>query len=242
MSMVLCVSSATYAMYSPSDADIQMMDDLAITINTMWDNDPNRLVAIANKIVDILPTLNTNGRAYYVLDWIYDTIDLVIQREREQLAIRMAMMESQPAAPVVPPTETGMDDVDDADHSDMDMDHSDTDDMDDTSSDMNMDDTASATEESTWASIQVDITGNNYSFSESNIYVSLGDTVTINFESTEWTHDWKIDEFDAATDVVTSADGVTSVTFVVDTLGTFEYYCSVGNHRAQGMVGNLVVE
>lgn len=41
---------------------------------------------------------------------------------------------------------------------------------------------------------------------------------------------------------MTSADGVTSVTFVADTLGTFEYYCSVGNHRAQGMVGNLVVE
>jgi len=34
----------------------------------------------------------------------------------------------------------------------------------------------------------------------------------------------------------------TSVTFVADKTGTFEYYCSVGNHRAQGMVGKLIVE
>lgn len=35
---------------------------------------------------------------------------------------------------------------------------------------------------------------------------------------------------------------MTSVTFVADETGTFEYYCSVGNHRGQGMIGKLIVE
>ena len=34
----------------------------------------------------------------------------------------------------------------------------------------------------------------------------------------------------------------TSVTFVANKAGEFEFYCSVGNHRAQGMVGKLIVK
>ena len=223
-------------MYSPSDADVELMDDLAIKINTMGNTDPNRLVAIANKIVEILPTLNSNGRVYYMLEWIYDTIDLVIAREREQLAIKIAMMESGATIPPAP-ADTNTDSS-----STTTTPSAGTTTPAPTDSGTDNSSTTPAPEETTWAAIQVDVTGSNFSFSESTIYVSLGDTVTVNFESTEWTHDWKVDEFDAATEVVTSADGVTSVTFVADTLGTFEYYCSVGNHRAQGMVGNLVVE
>jgi uncharacterized cupredoxin-like copper-binding protein len=32
------------------------------------------------------------------------------------------------------------------------------------------------------------------------------------------------------------------VQFVADKTGTFEFYCSVGNHRQMGMVGTLVVQ
>ena len=223
-------------MYSPSDADVELMDDLAIKINAMGNTDPNKLVAIANKIVEILPTLNADGRVYYVLEWIYDTIDLVIAREREQLAIKIAMMESGATIPPAP-ADTNTDSS-----STTTTPPAGTTTPAPTDSGTDNSSTTPAPEETTWAAIQVDVTGSNFSFSESTIYVSLGDTVTVNFESTEWTHDWKVDEFDAATEVVTSADGVTSVTFVADTLGTFEYYCSVGNHRAQGMAGNLVVE
>ncbi|HEY5714693.1 MAG TPA: plastocyanin/azurin family copper-binding protein [Candidatus Gracilibacteria bacterium] len=48
-------------------------------------------------------------------------------------------------------------------------------------------------------------------------------------------------EFDAATEKV-NTDGETSVTFVADKKGTFEFYCSVGSHRTNGMVGTLIVE
>ena len=53
--------------------------------------------------------------------------------------------------------------------------------------------------------------------------------------------DMVVDEFNAATDKI-SEGGTASVTFVANKKGSFEYYCSVGNHRAQGMVGTLIVE
>ena len=86
-----------------------------------------------------------------------------------------------------------------------------------------------------------DLTGENFSFSESEIRVKKGDTVRINFESVDGFHDWTIDEFAANTDRVNTG-GTASVEFVADKTGTFEYYFSVGNHRAQGIIGNLVVE
>lgn len=85
------------------------------------------------------------------------------------------------------------------------------------------------------------IKGVNHSFDVKEIRVKKGDTVTINFESTDGYHDWAIDEFNAVTEKVQPGTP-TSVTFVADQAGSFEYYCSVGNHRAQGMVGTLIVE
>lgn len=81
----------------------------------------------------------------------------------------------------------------------------------------------------------------NFGYSETELRVKAGDTVTINLTNSEGFHDWVVDEFDAATDRI-QAGGNTSVTFVADEAGVFEYYCSVGSHRAAGMVGNLIVE
>ncbi|MCI0565693.1 plastocyanin/azurin family copper-binding protein [bacterium] len=54
-------------------------------------------------------------------------------------------------------------------------------------------------------------------------------------------HDWKIDEFNAATKK-NHSDETDAIEFVADKTGTFEYYCSVGDHRTRGMKGILVVE
>lgn len=86
-----------------------------------------------------------------------------------------------------------------------------------------------------------DLTGSNYAFSESEIRVNEGDTVTIHFQSEGGFHDWVVDEFDAATEKVRAGEE-TTVTFVANATGSFEYYCSVGDHRARGMVGTLIVE
>lgn len=85
------------------------------------------------------------------------------------------------------------------------------------------------------------VTGVNYAFDVEEMTVTEGDTVTINFSSEDGFHDWVVDAFDAATEKVRPGTP-TSVTFVADQAGTFEYYCSVGNHREQGMVGTLTVE
>lgn len=86
-----------------------------------------------------------------------------------------------------------------------------------------------------------DISGKNFSFDVTEIRVKEGDTVMIHFTSADSFHDLVIDEFNAKTEKVRSG-GMSVVTFVANKKGTFEYYCSVGSHRASGMVGKLIVE
>lgn len=144
--------------------------------------------------------------------------------------------ENEPAA--TSEQDTAMDDDTENDTDDMDSADMDTDADADTllDADMSVDADVSAD-----ADVTVDITGTNYAFDVTEIRVTEGDVVTVNFTSAEGFHDWMVDEFDASTARV-QAGGVTSVTFTADQAGTFEYYCSVGDHRAQGMVGTLVVE
>jgi len=90
------------------------------------------------------------------------------------------------------------------------------------------------------------ITGDHFRFfmngvENSDIKVKQGDKVRIEFSNTEGFHDWKIDEFNAATEQV-GVGKATFVEFVADKKGTFEYYCSVGSHRANGMKGDFIVE
>ena len=73
------------------------------------------------------------------------------------------------------------------------------------------------------------------------LHVKVGQAVQIQFSSTDGFHDWVVDEFNARTEKVNTG-GSTSVTFVADKAGTYEYYCSVGQHRAMGMKGKLIVE
>ncbi|MAZ41143.1 hypothetical protein CL654_03445 [bacterium] len=108
-------------------------------------------------------------------------------------------------------------------------------------SEQNNQENTTANEEEASNEVTFDITGRNFAFNQGEIRVKEGDVVTINFESTDGFHDWVVDEFSAATSRV-STGGKTSVTFTADKTGEFEYYCSVGSHRAQGMVGTLIVE
>lgn len=91
-----------------------------------------------------------------------------------------------------------------------------------------------------------ELTGEDFKFmmegkAAPELRVKEGDTVVINFTSDQGFHDWVLDEFNAATSQV-KAKGSTSVTFVAEKKGIFEYYCSVGQHRANGMAGKLIVE
>lgn len=84
------------------------------------------------------------------------------------------------------------------------------------------------------------VEGENFSFAPSQIEVKEGDTVRITFKNVGGFHDFVIDEFDVATSQF-GAGNEETVEFVADKTGSFEFYCSVGNHREQGMVGTLTV-
>jgi plastocyanin len=84
------------------------------------------------------------------------------------------------------------------------------------------------------------VTGGNFEFTPASMTVKKGDTVRITFMNVEGFHDFVIDEFDVATKQIQGgAEEV--VEFVADETGSFEYYCSVGSHRAMGMKGTLTV-
>jgi nitrosocyanin len=85
------------------------------------------------------------------------------------------------------------------------------------------------------------VTAKNYSFTPSALTVKKGDTVKITLDNADGFHDFRIDEFNVATKKIKGGTQ-DSVQFVADKTGSFQYYCSVGNHRAMGMVGTLVVQ
>jgi plastocyanin len=84
-------------------------------------------------------------------------------------------------------------------------------------------------------------TNQGFAFNPNEIRVKKGDKVKVTYTSQGGTHDWVVDEFNARTKVL-AAGASETIEFTVDKTGTFEFYCSVGNHRAMGMKGKLIVE
>ncbi|HBC73124.1 MAG: Plastocyanin [Candidatus Amesbacteria bacterium GW2011_GWB1_47_19] len=85
------------------------------------------------------------------------------------------------------------------------------------------------------------VEGSNYKFSPATIKVKKGDTVQLTFKSMDAIHDWSLDVFDAATNQIGEGEEE-EIEFVAEKAGTFEFYCSVGNHRQMGMKGKFIVE
>ncbi len=85
------------------------------------------------------------------------------------------------------------------------------------------------------------VTGSNFSFAPSTMTVKKGDAVAITFKNSDGFHDFRIDEFNVATQKI-GAGTEETVRFTADKTGSFEYYCSVGQHRAMGMKGTLIVQ
>ena len=85
------------------------------------------------------------------------------------------------------------------------------------------------------------ITGKNFAFTPSSITVKQGDKVKITFNNINGFHDFVIDEYGIAT-LQKQSPNTEVLEFTADKVGSFEYYCSVGTHRAMGMKGILKVE
>jgi plastocyanin len=87
----------------------------------------------------------------------------------------------------------------------------------------------------------ITITAKDYSFSPTSITVKKGERVQLILSSTQGAHDIKIDGLGVASKTLNTGE-TTSVEFTPTKAGTYEYYCSIGNHRAMGMRGTLIVE
>lgn len=84
------------------------------------------------------------------------------------------------------------------------------------------------------------VKGSNYAFSPSKISVNKGDKVKIIFQDDDGFHDLVIDGYNASTKRLQTG-GTAEIQFVADKTGTFEYFCSVADHREQGMKGTFTV-
>lgn len=85
------------------------------------------------------------------------------------------------------------------------------------------------------------IKGLDFTYDVKEIKVKKGEKIAINFVNTQGFHDLKIDELSVATKQIKAGESEV-VTFTPDKVGTFEYYCSVGKHRQNGMWGKITVE
>jgi plastocyanin len=85
------------------------------------------------------------------------------------------------------------------------------------------------------------VSGKNFSFSPHELRVKKGERVKIVFTSDDGFHDFVVDELSLRTQVLSKGQ-TEEIEFTADTAGSFEYYCSVGNHRQMGMKGTLIVE
>jgi heme/copper-type cytochrome/quinol oxidase subunit 2 len=87
----------------------------------------------------------------------------------------------------------------------------------------------------------VEVEAGSFYYEPNEIRVRQGETVRIVMTSVDMMHDFTIDEL--GVNIPVTKNGETAeVEFTADTLGEFEFYCSVGEHRANGQVGTLIVE
>ena len=87
----------------------------------------------------------------------------------------------------------------------------------------------------------IDVAGSNFTFSKKEIRVKKGAAVAVKFTNNEGFHDFVVEGLNVRTKTLQEGQSET-ITIPTDKTGTYVYYCSVGNHRQQGMEGKLIIE
>jgi plastocyanin len=100
--------------------------------------------------------------------------------------------------------------------------------------------TESATDESAMQPA-ITVEAGGFYFKPNQIRVKQGEKVKITISNKGGVHDFVIDELNVKTEMI-QGGASTTVEFTPTKKGTFEFYCSVGNHRQMGMKGTLIVE
>jgi plastocyanin len=89
---------------------------------------------------------------------------------------------------------------------------------------------------------EIQVIGSEYSYEPSSIGLNEGDKARLTFRNVgRLPHNLVIDKLGLATKTIGQGQSDT-IEFVATSSGTFEFYCSVGNHRSLGMEGSLEVK
>lgn len=89
--------------------------------------------------------------------------------------------------------------------------------------------------------VTFNVSGGSFFFTPSTMNVKKGDKVRIVFMNAGGMHNLMLDAFGVATRTLSTGESQT-VEFIASKTGSFEYYCSVGSHRAMGQKGTLIVQ
>lgn len=89
---------------------------------------------------------------------------------------------------------------------------------------------------------EIVVEAKEFSFAQAKLTATKGERIKVTLKNTgKLQHDFVIDELGVSTKVIPGG-AEDSVEFTVQDAGTYTFYCSVGNHRTQGMVGTLEVK
>lgn len=88
--------------------------------------------------------------------------------------------------------------------------------------------------------VELEIIARDFLFNQSTIEVKKDQKVRLNFSVASGRHNFSIDEFGVNSPAITEGEQV-SLEFTPDRTGEFGFYCNIGNHRAMGMKGKLIV-
>jgi nitrosocyanin len=105
---------------------------------------------------------------------------------------------------------------------------------------MAVDGSTGAAEKMQVAARTIEVEAGAFYYKPASITVKKGEKVTVVMKSKDMMHDFVVDELGIQAPVAKAGETVT-FDFTADTVGTFEYYCSVGQHRKSGQVGTLIV-
>jgi len=88
---------------------------------------------------------------------------------------------------------------------------------------------------------EITIEAKEFSYSLDKITVKKGEKIKLTLVNTgRMSHDFVIEKMNVTTELAGPGKSV-SIEFTMFDAGSYTFYCSVGNHRAMGMEGTLIV-
>lgn len=100
--------------------------------------------------------------------------------------------------------------------------------------------TTPATSEAMTGVQTINMEAGSFYYKPNVITVKKGQKVQIVFKAVSMMHNFNIDELNVHGQTTKSGD-TSTFEFTADKVGSFEYYCSIANHRQMGQVGTLTV-